>query len=196
MVTYRRIIFILTLFFSQSVYALSISIEKSTPDGVFQKAISLNAKQSILVRNSNYFDKDIQEVGKYEVTNKKSLNADIVELERLSKALDLIAKSVSNPKSLIKPKHETTYLKVDSHYITPDHPMFKEIDTAISKVFDRVKLKEVDVLEIAEKDGFLVKLYRKNKHTKEVNFNVKEICRQEANFLTCNDENYGTIFIK
>lgn len=196
MVTYRRIIILITLVFMQNAYALSISIEKSTPEGILQKAISLNSKSSILVRNSNYFDKKTQTVGKFEITNRKKLNKDIIELERLSKALDLIAKSVTNPKSLMRPQHEKTYLKLNDHFISEDHPMFKEVDEAISKLFDSVQIKEVDVLEIKDKDGFLTKFYKKNKKVREVAFDVKEICRQESNFMSCRDENYGTIFIK
>jgi len=196
MVTNRRIITLILSLISLNSFALSISIEKETPNGILQKAFTTQEKENLLIKNSNFFDKDSKEIGKFKVTNSSSIKSEIIELERLSKALDLIAKNVVGASSLQKPKHEETYLKINQHYVTSEHPLFKEVDENIANLFKKLKTSNVDVLGIKEEDGFLVKTITRGKKESKINFDVKEICQREAKFLRCTDEKYGTLFIK
>lgn len=181
---------------SGNAHSLSIAIEKSTPDGIFQKAVSIDQEKAVLTKNSNYFDENSQQIGMYNIKNQKKLEPIITELKRLEKALDLIASKISRPKSLQKPEHEETYIKLNSHFISDKHPLFKEIDKNLALIFEKVQTKAVDVMEVKKEEGYLVKVInRKGIETKSP-FLQKEHCRGGAKSLICNIKEYGTLFVK
>lgn len=196
MVTIRSIILLLGITLSSNAYSLSISIEKSTPDGIFQKAVTLKENKSLFTKNSNYFDKDSQQIGKFQIKNQNKLAPVIKEIKRLEKALDLIASKISNPKSLQRPVHEKTYIKLNSHFITTEHPLFKEIDKNLALIFEQIQTEAIDVMEVKEEDGFLVKIISKNGKEQKSPFSHKAHCRGGAKALICTDDKYGTLFVK
>lgn len=195
MVTFRSIITLLVLLISNNSYALSIAIEKSTQAGLFQKAVKFDANNAIMTKNTNYFDES-QEVGMYTITNPEKLSKIISELKRLEKGLDLIATKTQNPSSVHKPHHETTYLKINNHFISQKHPLFKKVDEKIAELFSELKIKKVDVLSIEKDKGFLVKVINKDGKQSKQDFDRNAGCRQDAQMLICNDDKYGTVFIK
>ena len=196
MVTIRSIVFLLGISLSGNAYSLSIAIEKSTPEGILQKAITLKKDGAILTKNSNYFDENSQEVGLYKINNEKKLSKLITELKRLEKALNLIATKVSKPTSLKKPHHEETYIKLNSHFISDKHPLFKEIDENLANLFKQAQTKAMNTMRVQKEEGFLVKVISKNGKETKSSFSPKQYCRNTGESLVCTDDQYGTLFVK
>lgn len=196
MVTIRSIITLISLLSTTQVYAFSIALEKSTHEGVLQKAVTIDNKKAVMSKNSNYFDEDSQSIGLFSISNKDQLTKTISEINRIEKALDLIATKAKNPSSLKKPEHEKTYIKLGGHFISPKHPLFEKLDKNLSSLFKEVKVEKVDVLEIKKEDGYLVKVINNKGKTSKSNFDYKANCQQRGDSLVCDDKKYGILYIK
>ena len=177
-------------------YTFSIALEKSTHAGILQKSLVIDTKKAMMTKNTNYFDKESQEVGLYKITNRQMIVKIIQKIEKLEKVLNQIEEKTKRPSSLQPIYHEKTYIKLNKHFISYRHPLFDDLDKSLSELFNSIQTQRVDVLQIKKENDAQVKvIYKKVKSTKS-HYDTSESCKKQKDILVCIDKKYGFIYLK
>lgn len=176
-------------------YTFTIALERSTHDGMLQKSIVIDTKKAMMTKNTNYFDKESQEVGLYKITNRQMLVKIIQKIEKLEKVLNQIEEKTNRPSSLKPIDHEKTYIKLNKHFISYRHPLFDDLDKSLSELFNSIQTTRIDVLQIKkEKDAQVKVIYKKVKSTKS-HYDTSEFCKKQKDTFVCLDKTYGIIYL-
>lgn len=188
--------FVLIFILSTEAHALSLSQERSSPEGHSQEKFILEKDKTILTKTSNFFDKNKNyRIGKFTSTSAVKLQAKAEAILKKIKTTDAFLKTKgSDFNSLSDIKSHNSFIRLDGFNVAQNSSLFNGLKNIIDQL---QKLKWQQQSGIALADDFKkVDMIKDGKIQSSQNFNFAFSCRSEEKPTVCAFKDLGFLYIQ
>lgn len=174
----------------------SIALEKSSPQGLLQRAFTQRNGHWVMVKNTNAFDQSETDIGIFKVTNETQFSETNKRLGELHQGLLKYEKAL--PKGLEESNagpHDT-YLKLGKFKLEKSHPFYKKVKAVYDAMVFNSKLEQESGVKLIKENGLKITNYKASTNSATKDFNYKFKCQAAEAEYICPFENLGVLFLK
>lgn len=173
----------------------SISVERSTPDGVLQNIFIKEKDTWKYVQNTNFFDQSSTKLGEFGIENQKELPKPLKQLEKVSNAIKTVKMTLPKNEHKNKTSGHLPFYQVDGEIVDANHPLYKKTKLAFDALVFNASLRHESGLNLDLSKAPMKQIIIKGKVKASEAYNTSFECKRRENYQLCNLDNYGLLFL-